>query len=170
MAALEAKLEASPAPVGKGRARARAVEPSGVEAPAADDRFWVLNRVIAETASTAGAVVYAGVARLSDGTEYRWQVGRTTEALLDQDWAELAGRLGALGHPLRLQLLRAVLHGADNLQALQALPGVGTTGQLYHHLRDLQNAGWVSSARRGHYAIPGERVVPLLAVLSAALG
>ena len=65
-------------------------------------------------------------------------------------------------------LLQAVLGGAHTVRALEALPGLGTTGQIYHHLRELQRAGWLSLARRNHYEVAGERVVPLLVALAAA--
>ena len=82
--------------------------------------------------------------------------------------AAAAEALRALGHPVRLMLLQAVLGGAHTVRALEALPGLGTTGQIYHHLRELQRAGWLSLARRNHYEVAGERVVPLLVALAAA--
>lgn len=51
---------------------------------------------------------------------------------------------------------------------LSGLDGVGTTGQVYHHLRLLTGAGWLRATARGHYAVPPHRVLPLLAVLAAA--
>jgi hypothetical protein len=75
-----------------------------------------------------------------------------------QDRTELAPVLAALGHPLRLPLLHAMLEGAASTQALQALPAFATSGQLYRRLRDVEAA------------VPGKRVAPLLAILSAAQG
>lgn len=56
------------------------------------------------------------------------------------------------------------------LADLQEIPGSGTSGQLHHHLRELRGAGLVVSRRRNDYAIPAERVVPVLVILAAALG
>jgi hypothetical protein len=67
-----------------------------------------------------------------------------------------------------LLLLRRVLGGASSVAELQAHEGLGTSGQLYHHLRQLVGAGWLRATARGHYAVPPERMVPLLAILSAA--
>jgi hypothetical protein len=50
---------------------------------------------------------------------------------------------------------------------LRAHERLGTTGQLYHHLRQLVSAGWLRTTARGQYAVPGERVVPLLVALAA---
>ena len=74
----------------------------------------------------------------------------------------------ALGHPVRLLLLRQVLSGAGTVAELQERVELGTSGQLYHHLRQLVGARWLQVAARGRYAVPPERVVPLLVVLAAA--
>lgn len=83
-------------------------------------------------------------------------------------WEPLAPSLAALGHPVRLTLLRAALDGQREVGALAAAAGVGTTGQLYHHLRELSATGWLQAERRGAWAVPEARVAPLLALLGAA--
>ena len=50
---------------------------------------------------------------------------------------------------------------------LQELDEVGTTGQPYHHLKQLVAASWLQTAGRGRYAVLGNRVVPLLVLLAA---
>jgi ArsR family transcriptional regulator len=80
----------------------------------------------------------------------------------------LAQVLAALAHPARLILLRALLEQARTSQELQAILGVSSPGQLYHHLKELLAAGVVTQARRSHYEITPRQVVPLLAVLATA--
>src|SRR5689334_4378883 len=53
-----------------------------------------------------------------------------------------AARLAALGHPVRLRLLLAVLRGATGTAELAEVPGIGTSGRIYHHTRTLTAAGW----------------------------
>ena len=93
-----------------------------------------------------------------------------TPDLLAADWEGAAPLLAALGHPLRLAILRAVLHGQHTTAELQADPNLAAGGKLYHHLRDLQAGGWLLLQGRGQYTVPAERVLPLLVILRAAGG
>jgi len=136
--------------------------------PAADDTFWVVNGLRARLPAGAGAVVFAGVVPLPEGGEYLWQYGRTTADLLAADWAERSQTIAALGHPVRMLLAQLVLSGTRSVADLQADPRLGTTGQLYHHLRQLVAVGWLHQTTRGHYEVPAVRVIPLLAMLTAA--
>ncbi|HEV7948434.1 MAG TPA: winged helix-turn-helix domain-containing protein [Glaciihabitans sp.] len=133
---------------------------------ATDDVFWALNALKARVPHPGG-VVYAGaVATVAGPVE--WQIGYTTDQLLESDWTTLAPSISALGHPVRLSLLHAIISGVTTVAELGAGEGMGTTGQLYHHLSQLVAAGWLLAGGRGHYSVPPERVVPLLIILSAA--
>jgi hypothetical protein len=70
---------------------------------------------------------------------------------------------------VRLELVRRLLGGARTAQELAEIPEVGTTGQLYHHLRELQSAGLVTQRRRNDYAVPVDRVIPCLVLVAAAM-
>lgn len=129
--------------------------------------LWAVQALRRRGDDAAGRIVFAGVVGVAGGGEYIWQQEHHAEALANADWDEVAPVLAALGHPIRLTLLRAVHQGIRTIKELVDLPGVGTSGQAYHHLRDLQGAGWVRQERRNHYTIPPDRVVPLLVVLAA---
>lgn len=141
-------------------------------APGGD--FWALERFkedLAAAGAEAGGVLFTGAVRLSEGERYEWQAATAAEALLAEDDpadSTAADSLAALGHPVRLRLLRAILGGTRTAAELAALPGVGTTGQIYHHLRLLTGAGWLHTAGRGRYEVPAARVVPLLVAVAAA--
>ena len=135
------------------------------------ERFWLLHGLAAEAGELpGGAVAYGGQVRLPGGEEYAWQRTHDAEELRaaghDDDDA-LAATLSALAHPVRLRLLREVLGGTTTTAGLAALPGLGTTGQLHHHLRQLTTTGWLRTTGRGAYAVPAERVVPLYVALAA---
>ncbi|MFI8004099.1 helix-turn-helix domain-containing protein [Streptomyces sp. NBC_00178] len=143
-----------------------------------DGDFWALDGLkdqlgLVGDAAADGGVLFTGVVRLPAGERYEWQYGALTEGLLGTDedrpdWTEAAEPLAALGHPVRLRLLREILAGRRTAAELAALDQTGTTGQVYHHLRMLTAAGWLHTTGRGRYEVPGARVVPLLVVLTAA--
>lgn len=132
-----------------------------------DDPYWVLTG-LDERHPDDDVVLFAGTFPVGDGGGYRWQFGLPTASILDGDFADAAPALSALAHPVRLTLLQAVLAGTHQTAELSALPGIGTSGQVYHHLNQLAAAGWLRSPRRGRWEVPGERTIPLLALLMAA--
>jgi hypothetical protein len=134
---------------------------------AGDDVFWALHG-LQDRVGRPGAVLFTGTVALPGGAYYEWQEGRLAGELLDGDWSESSPGLTALAHPVRLLLLREVLHGTQTAAQLSAHPRLGTSGQLYHHLRLLVSAGWLRSSARGQYDVPADRVVPLLTILAAA--
>ncbi len=163
VSALEARLTELTARLDQSGSR-----PGADPAPTRTDMYWALDGLRTRVAEMeGGAVLFTGTVDLPTGEHYDWQYGTPVETLMGDDWATWAGTLGALGHPVRLLLLHRVLAGVRTAADLATEEGFGTTGQLYHHLRQLVSAGWLHAAR-GQYAVPGERVVPLLVILSGA--
>ena len=129
--------------------------------------FWALAAL--QRHHPEGAVLFTGALGMPDGRRYEWQETRPAEALLGGDWTDAGAALAALASPVRLRLVREVLRGERTSAAeLAELEGLGTSGQVYHHLRQLTAAGWLRAAARGRYEVPPERVVPLLVVVAAA--
>ena len=137
--------------------------------PAVDegDVLWAVN-ALATQGEGPGSVLLAGAVTLPDGRAARWQEGRDLPGLLHVEVGQVADSLGALGSPVRLRLLLRLLREPQTVQELTTVEGVGTSGQVYHHLRHLTAAGWVRSQGAGRYEVPVARVVPLLAALLAA--
>lgn len=134
--------------------------------PDRDSDFWYLEEL--ERREPEGAVAFTGSVEVPERGPVRWQYGSTSERLAEADWSAYATQLDALGHPVRLTLLQLIHSGVRSTAELAAQEGLGTTGQLHHHLRVLINAGWLASTGRGHYEIPATRVIPLLAIILAA--
>ncbi|MFC6634880.1 ArsR/SmtB family transcription factor [Microbulbifer taiwanensis] len=130
------------------------------------DRLWLLAG-LRQQLEAPGGVAFGGLVDLPDGTHYEWQWGEKLKDRLSADWREAAVPLEALGHPVRLSILHSVLSGSGDIASLTELPELGTRGQLYHHLKSLENGGWIQPLRRGIYGVPAERIVPLLTVLAA---
>lgn len=131
---------------------------------AEDGDFWVLDG-LPDHYGDGNVVVYAGRAHTPAGGQYAWQYARPTSTLLDTDFADASDRLSALAHPVRLALIQAVLAGVQTAADLAALPGIGTSGQVYHHLGILAAAGWLRSPSRGKWQVPADRVIPLLTLV-----
>lgn len=131
------------------------------------ERFWALEGLRSRT-SDGSAVLFTGSVTLAPDAKYVWQQQFRVDALMDADWSLASDVLAALGHPVRLVILREILGGIDTVADLGTVEGFGTAGQLYHHLRQLVAAGWLHTAGRGRYEVPAARVVALLVVLAAA--
>jgi hypothetical protein len=118
----------------------------------------------------SGSVAYGGRVRAPGTGDVVWQLEHAALDVVDADLDAAAATLAAVAHPFRLRLLRRMLQGASTLAELQEPAAAGTTGQLHHHLRELRSAGLVVSRRRNHSSIPTDRVVPVLVMITAALG
>jgi DNA-binding transcriptional ArsR family regulator len=120
-----------------------------------------------EQGDTRGAVTYAGAVQFAN-LQYVWQIERPLPALLGLEPAPLARVLAALGSPARVTLVRTLLGGARNSQQLQAALGGVSTGQLYHHLKELRAAGIIDQHGRSDYRLAPSKIVPFLIVLAGA--
>jgi DNA-binding transcriptional ArsR family regulator len=125
----------------------------------------------ADEQSLPGMVGYAGYVA---GREVFWARQIPLAELLSADWGPAAGILECLGSLPRLALLGALLRegrrtNVDLQEALGAVLGDTTSGQLYHHLRALQGAGLIQQRRRGEYDLAPQAVIPVLAILAAAM-
>ena len=129
------------------------------------DEYWALTE-LRRRAEGRSQVLFTGAVELPAGDSYLWQQTVDAAALLQEDLPALAPALSALAHPVRLALLAKVLHGRRTVPELSE--GLGTSGQLYHHLRQLVAAGWLEASARGSYAVPATRVVPLLTLFATA--
>ncbi len=132
---------------------------------AAADDLWVLHGL--QERGVEGALM-AGSLTVADLGPVAWQYALTADTLLALDWAEFASTIDALSHPARLTIVQLVLSGVRSTAALLEQEALGTTGQLHHHLRQLVAAGWLIQVKRGEYAVPAHRVVPLLIMILAA--
>ncbi|WP_167200224.1 ArsR/SmtB family transcription factor [Brevibacterium pigmentatum] len=133
--------------------------------PGDTETFWALHGLV-DHVGEEGGVTYTGYTTPPGGSgPVAWQMGLSSAGLAQIDFAEAAGSLAALGHPVRLQLLQAIYEGTSTVAELGKDERFGTSGQIYHHVHALAGAGWLESARRGHWRVPAQRVVPLLTLV-----
>lgn len=145
-------------PVSGSDPQTRAEEPS---------RFWALE-MLQEQVPEPGAVMLVGSVTAPNGQHAQWQYGTVADDIFGSDFSSRAESMSALAHAVRLRILQHLLSGAETVQDLTAADAFGTSGQIYHHLKILVSAGWLSAGQRGHYYVPAERLVPLLAILTGA--
>ncbi|WP_337104167.1 ATP-binding protein [Paenibacillus sp. YIM B09110] len=116
-----------------------------------------------------GSIHYSGQVSAGNGS-FRWEPQeRRVGRLLEVDSDRAAKVLSALGHKQRLDILKTVLQqpltGAELVERLN----MGTTGQLYHHIKALLGADLlVQEERGGKYSLSGHRALPLLLLLASA--
>jgi DNA-binding transcriptional ArsR family regulator len=95
------------------------------------------------------ALSYFRIHRPSDD-EYGKYVNDHTagfDALLALPADAIAKSLAGLAHPARIAIYKALLTGSKDSASLLDAAGLNTTGQLYHHLREMEDVGLV--VRRG---------------------
>lgn len=126
--------------------------------------FWALEGLL-DRVDAPGAAMITGGVTLPDGRAARWQESAGTADLLAEDWSQHVAALAALAHPARIRLLRHVVDGACTAGELTRIDGIGTSGQVYHHLRQLVAAGWLHTIGGGRYEVPVARIVPLLTTI-----
>ncbi|MFD4250805.1 ArsR/SmtB family transcription factor [Amycolatopsis thermoflava] len=118
-------------------------------------------------ADGTGMVGYRG--RTEEPLELEWEITVTPARALALDDGPRAEVLAALGNPARLAIVRALAaRGPQPAAALQEAAGLGSTGQLYHHLKALTGAGIVEPDKRGSYRLPARATIPVLVLLTAA--
>ncbi len=118
------------------------------------------------SAGEAGSVRYAGTVRLAG--EVRWTIELGAEDVLALPPAAVVRVLAALGHPVRLAVVRRLLRGPASVAELQEAVGGSSAGQVYHHLSTLAAAGVAEAVGGGRHRVPPTAVVPLLVALLAA--
>lgn len=135
-------------------------------APESEDAevFWALEGLRARVPEP-GAVMMVGSVQTPNGYEARWQMGALADDLFASDFAERAESLSALAHPVRLRIIQRLMTDAKTVQDLAGTGEFGTSGQIYHHLKQLTSHGWLRAAGSGRYEVPVDRVVPLLTTL-----
>jgi DNA-binding HxlR family transcriptional regulator len=112
-------------------------------------------------------VSYHGVGRWGEDTLV-WQRRHEWGEVRDRADDGVARVLAALGNAVRLRIVAVLLAGPAMTAELTERLAQPSTGQLFHHLRELITAGLVHQPVRGTYALRRQDVIPLLAVFAAS--
>ena len=110
------------------------------------------------------------------GNRSRWWSIRYDDAvtkLRNNPDYKVAQILSVLGSEVRLAILRNLLGKPKTAAEIVAEVGLKTTGQAYHHLRELERAGYIQQRAGGRYQIDmngGGRVYLAALALAADAG
>lgn len=121
---------------------------------------------IAGQKGISGAITYYG-AYNSSGRGFRWETEcMSTDTLLSLDEDKVAMVLSALGNNQRYAILKEILKQPLSVNEIIEKLDLGTTGQVYHHIRPLQAADFISRGKKGKYEFKPHRVQALLMILT----
>jgi DNA-binding transcriptional ArsR family regulator len=142
--------------------------------PIANNDLSIVRSLVSELAASGdgavenGTVLYAGAGTAAGGV-VAWQMDRSWTELTELESSPIARLLAALGNPQRVQIVQALIHSPATTAELSGRLDEPSTGQLFHHLKELLAAGLVYQPQRGTYAIRQQHIVPLLTVISCGL-
>lgn len=100
----------------------------------------------------SGELRIEGHVRLAGNTE-GGRVGMSLAIAVGTPSDRVARSLAAFAHPVRIDILKALVDGPKESQALLTAAGLNTTGQLYHHLRAMTAAGVIEQRGRNFWAL-----------------
>ncbi|MEV0078020.1 helix-turn-helix domain-containing protein [Nocardia neocaledoniensis] len=133
---------------------------------------WAVARLRQEFDAAAvrnGGVLMAGALHLPTGERFDWQAQFPIDTIVGEEWTtEVANCLAALANPVRLRLLREIVYGRRTAADLAAISELGSSADIYQHLRQLAAVGWLQTAGLGRFEVPEGRLIPLLAALASA--
>jgi DNA-binding transcriptional ArsR family regulator len=92
----------------------------------------------------------------------------SAEGLLKLPDYKVAQVLSVLGSEVRLAMLRNMLWEPKTAAELVAQLQLGTTGQAYHHLRELERAGYIEQREGRYHFVEGFKSVYLIALALAS--
>jgi DNA-binding transcriptional ArsR family regulator len=100
-------------------------------------------------------VGHFGCATVEGARTSWWSIrsGEPSTKLLAIPDYRVAQVLSVLGSEVRLAILRYLKDGPRAASEIVAGVGLNTTGQAYHHLRDLERAGYVEQRAGGRYHV-----------------
>jgi ArsR family transcriptional regulator, arsenate/arsenite/antimonite-responsive transcriptional repressor len=106
-----------------------------------------------------------------EGKYQRWWSIRYNHAvskLLTNPDYKVAQILSVLGSEVRLAILRRLLDGPQTVAEIVAALDLKTTGQAYHHIRELERAGYIKQREGGKYHFDMARGRVYLSALALA--
>ena len=114
--------------------------------------------------TAVGRIEYSLLIKSGGGT-YAMSEDTDLDTLTGLSSESLAESISGLGHPVKIELYKALMSGPKESSELLSIPELNTTGQLYHHLQAMADVGLVERRSRNLWAAqnPGVFVLMLTA-------
>lgn len=115
-------------------------------------------------------VGHFGAIKVGETSSTWWsiRIGNAALKCLDNPDYKVAQVLATLGNEHRLAILRSTLYGPKTVAEILAETGLSTTGQVHHHLRELERSRYVERRDGGRYHFLGDRGRLYLSILNLA--
>jgi DNA gyrase subunit B len=88
--------------------------------------------------------------------------------IVQSEQEAMARILAALGNASRLAIVTELIAQPRSAPELQEKLNIPSTGQLYHHLKELLASGIISQPKRSHYEVSAHKLIPALTILATA--
>jgi DNA-binding transcriptional ArsR family regulator len=118
----------------------------------------------------ADVVGHFGAAKVEGRHQWWWSIryDDSVAKLGDNPDYKVAQILSVLGSEVRLAILRTLLAAPKSAAEIITSVGLKTTGQAYHHLRELERAGYIEQRSGGRYHFDMDRGKVYLTSLALA--
>ncbi len=141
-----------------------------VTKPSENARKALEEAIAAMARSGQDVIGHFGALNVEGGQQSWWSI-RYDEAvtkLRNNPDYRVAQILSVLGSEVRLAILRSLLEAPKTAAEIVAEVGLKTTGQAYHHLRELERASYITQRAGGRYYFDMNRGRVYLAALALA--
>ena len=113
----------------------------------------MIHDAIEDGAVGDGTILYVGAGNTAGGP-VAWQMDRPWRDLAGVDPTSIARLLGALGNAQRLRVVQLLVDGPMSTATLTASLEEPSSGQLFHHLKELLAVGLIYQPRPRHLCVP----------------
>lgn len=122
---------------------------------------------LSEEDTVQGTLTYEGEVQIA-GKQQQTEQQEELGAVFENAPHLLAPIFAAFANPHRIVILRALYHGPRTGQQLADILGMSTTGQLYHHLKELLAVRLIIQRGRSLYSIDPTKAIPIGIALMVA--
>ena len=112
-----------------------------------------------------GIITVGGIYQSPADEGHMWSLDYSIKDLLEIDESVIEKVLAAMGHRVRIRLIKSILMRPSTAAELVEQLDLKTTGKAYHHLNMMESADLIHKDSSGKYHLRGHRVSGFFAAL-----